>query len=412
MKLNKKLTSILVTGAMIASIGGTTAMTSFAEEPANPTEGKTITISKQLNIAQGLSAPKTDFDFTFTKDTEDGNAPTAAMPDLSGKVAYDGEKDADGDGYVMKNVVVDPSAVTWTHAGEYVYTVKEANEAETGITYDETSEYTVTIRVKNDGNGGFAIADIVVKDKDGNKVDVDNPQYPDGDTDRTDDPESGMKFTNKYVKVADGTPTDLDEDDFPEGVDPADETPEAASFVITKDVVGDFGDKTKQFKFAVTFDTTKTGIDDPTIKCYKVDAAGNVTVANPADFTLAHGEKLIVEGAPVGTTYDVTENLANADNAAAKYAAAIVVTEDGTANDDKAVEYAAENAGKDGKVEKALVTEGENGAAYTNKNAVEDEDTTPTGILMQNAPYILVATLAAGGLVIYLAKRREEEEEA
>ena len=408
MKLNKKLTSILVTGAMIASIGGTTAMTSFAEEPANPTEGTSVAISKQLNIPQGLSTQAETFIFEFA--SEDAGAP--AIDPI--EIAYAaGEVDEDADGYIMKTEAYDLNDAEWTTAGIFNYKVTETEGATEGMDYSK-AKFNIKVFVVNDGNGGFEVKDVVATNEAGDKVKVDTPETPekneDGSENKGDMGASGANFVNTYTKIADSTPTD---DGDPETPDtpvypdeiPDDGTPENASFVVTKTVEGTYGDTTKQFAFSLSVDTSKTYVENPQIKYYKVDAKGKVTVADPANFTLAHGEKLIVEGAPIGTTYDVEENL-NADDVAKKYGAKLDLTQNAVAS-----VIGEQTAGVNVKAEKALVGEKENEAAYTNKN-VTDDDTTPTGILMQNAPYILVATLAAGGLVIYLAKRREEEEEA
>ncbi len=400
--LLKRFTSVTLATALIGTMG----VAAFAEDAENPTEGKTITISKQLDIAQGLNAPESTFSFTFTKKTEDGNTPTAAMPDLSGSVSYNAEEDTDADGYIMKNVTVDPTTATWTHAGEYVYEVTEATGTVAGVAYDATSKYTVTIYVKN-GESGPEVDKIVVKDKDGNKVDVDTPTDPGDDNDAA---ASGMKFTNTYTKVADSTPTGREEN--PDTT----ETESTASYVVTKTVTGTYGDKTKQFKFTMTVDTTKTNVRTPTITYYKLGADNQtVTAVTPAEdgtisFTLADGEKLVVEGAPVGTLYTVTENLSNDDTAAKKYAAGTVVTEKGTANTTKGTTLTPNDEttwGKDVTVEKALVADGENSAAYTNENA-KDDTTTPTGILINNAPYIILALVAAGGMTFYVVKKRKE----
>ncbi len=401
--LLKRFTSVTLATALIGTMG----VAAFAEDAENPTEGTTITISKQLNIAQGLNAPDSTFSFTFTKKTEDGNTPTAAMPDLSGSVSYNGEEDTDADGYIMKNVTVDPTAATWTHAGEYVYEVTEETGTVTGVAYDTTSKYTVTIYVKN-GESGPEVDKIVVKDKDGNKVDVDTPtENPDDDNDAA---ESGMKFTNTYTKVADSTPTGRTDDPT------TDETEDVASYVVTKTVTGTYGDKTKQFKFTMTVDTSKTNVENPTITYYKLGAdKTTVTEVTPAadgtvSFTLADGEKLVVEGAPVGTLYNVTENLSNDDTAAKKYAAGTVVTEKGAENTGKGTTLTPNDNstwGKDVEVEKALVADGVNSAAYTNENA-KDDTTTPTGILINNAPYIILALVAAGGMTFYVVKKRKE----
>ena len=44
--------------------------------------------------------------------------------------------------------------------------------------------------------------------------------------------------------------------------------------------------------------------------------------------------------------------------------------------------------------------------AYT--NTFDDASVSPTGILINNAPYIILALVAAGGMTFYVVKKRKE----
>lgn len=414
MKLNKKLTSILVTGAMIASIGGTTAMQAFAAE--NPTTGHIVNFSKQLNIAQGLTAPE---DFTFTFESETPNAPAIAAQ----VIAMTDATDEDADGFILKNGAVDFDEVTFTTAGVYKYVITETAGTTEGMTYDG-EQYEAYIYVKNGEDGELVVDKVIVEKDDGQggkvKVDVDTPETPekneDGTDNKGDEGASGMIFENTFKKVANQTQVeDPDAEDptapYDDPDTPVDER--KASFVASKTVDGDYGDKVHGWNFTLDIDASATNFADNeyTLSVYKYDKTGkgtDITATYKDGFTLADGEQVAVYGAPVGTVCTIEEVLSN-DDIGEPYAASLAVTEKGAEVAEKAVAYNAENKGKDTEVA-VLAADGANKADYTNRNT--EEDVTPTGILMQNAPYILVATLAAGGLVIYLAKRREEEEEA
>lgn len=395
----KKLNKLIAVVIALAVMAMMCAVSAFAAGTV-ASDGK-VYLTKTLNIAPGLTAPE-DFTFTFTPvtvdDVEYDNSNMPAITSVSTE-GIQGTKATDGD--IIKNVEVDLSDVAWTHAGEYVYTVAETNAGTEGMTYDD-AVYTLTIRVANDGNGGFTVAEVQVTDENNTKTDPTKPTDEDDSDEDDGKKEDGVNFDNTYVKVADETPTGLEEDED------TTETESKASYVLTKTVTGAYGDQTKQFSFVVALDTSATNVadEDLNITYTKVDADGNETTVDPSGFTLAHGEKLIIEGAPVGTTIDVTENLADDDAAALKYTATVAALADGA---DVAVDTT--TAGVDAVITDALIGEGVNNAAYTNENT-EDDDNPLTGVLMNNLPYIVLAMVAVGGLVAYVVIRRKANDEA
>ena len=434
MKLNKKLTSILVTGAMIASIGGTTAMTSFATDTAAASEAAKANIVKYLEMANGVTNPNEAFTFEF-KQVENG-APAVAIADATITPATTTSNTAD-EGAVYGTVSFTDvlKNANFEKAGVYEYVVSEKAGTNEEMTYDDSS-YTIQITVKNKAGGGLEVTDIIGQKNEvvpgeegetpqvvpGAKVDLtvtDPTVKPDGelpgkDEDNTEDPGSeaengitvyGLTFDNNYQKT-------ISED--PENIDPDPTDPSKGNYGVlgvTKTVVGDFADKVTAYPFEITMQAPANYTGEATVDAYIYtgDTKGDKVVVNlkgTTPFELADGQALVFDQLPAGMTYKVNEklNTATVQNVD-KYVASYAVLGDGAATKNDNAKGA------------ALATEviqmtdtNKDVATYT--NTLEDEDVTPTGILMQNAPYILVATLAAGGLVIYLAKRREEEEEA
>ena len=413
MKKLNKLFAILVAMAMVLSLS---IVSAFAED-TNPTTGKKAYFSKILNIANGLTAPDVDFEFTATPKTVDKidyvSTATAGeqgyMPTFEAKTINFKTKTTGTDGNIVTTAFFDFD-VTFPHAGVYVYEINETIGNVDGVTYNTGSDkYTITVTVKDD-NGTPKVDRVVVQDKDGNKVDADQPTEKDPSANGSeDDNMSKMKFTNNYTKTADQT-------DTKDGKD--------ASFVVDKLVEGDFGDKTKEFEFTitVTYPETATDAQKAAVKFYKYDSSAesnkttDVTsqVSNGAiTLGLANGDEFYVQNAPVGTTYTVVENLQK-DVASKKYAAKTVAKEGNEEITTKGGATAYGTAGANVTLTDLLVKDtADNSAVYTNKNITDDTtDPGTTGILVSNLPYIALALVAIGGLVAYVVVRRKADDEA
>ena len=206
MKKLNKLFAILVAMAMVLSL---TVISAFAED-TNPTTGKKAYFSKILNIANGLTAPDVDFEFTATPLTVDGidyDATAANMPTFTAQTINFKTKTTGTDGNIVTTKYFDFD-VTFPHAGVYVYEINETPGNADGVTYNTGSDkYTITVTVK-DVNGTPTVDRVVVQDKDGKKVDADEPTEKDPSANGSeDDNMSKMKFSNNYTKTADQTDT-------------------------------------------------------------------------------------------------------------------------------------------------------------------------------------------------------------
>ena len=414
MKKLNKLFAILVAMAMVLSL---TAVSAFAAVTGTEDAPAKAAITKNLKVPEGATVPAAKFKFEFSPAA---TGSTSAAPTIPAKYATFATTDTATNGVVTKQATDILSDVVWTTAGRYVYDVTEAQTAykaaaasdEAYTSAEGTTEsfkcskakYKMTVDVKAKENGsGFYVSAIAVEkvlnDEGAETSGKATPTNPTGEETGSND----FAFTNSYSKVADTTPTD--EPGTPEN--PA----AKASFLIDKTVAGTFKDTTKEFTFGLIIDQSKTNMAEQALTYKKIAKDGKVTpVTDITSFTLKDGEQLAVYGAPIGTTYKVTETLPETDAVAQNYKSSVVVNEGGAAAT-KATVTNPEAAGTGATVENALVKEGANSAAFTNTNT-KGEEPGPEGILISNLPYIALALVAIGGLVAYVVVRRRNADEA
>jgi len=374
----KKLISILVAFAMMAALAVTAA---FAEDPVPQGTAATAKLVKYLQAGEGVSVPDgMVFNFTLTPDANNPgtvNTVNVAIP-VSGMT-----KDANGDYIGSKTIAEIFNGVTFPKAGEYIFTADEvattwtAAEGETLV--EDADTFEVHIYVKNDGNG-TAIDKVTVSDGD-EKVDPTEIKDVADDGQDEDGNNIGFSFTNTFKK-------DLTDDD---------DTDNTGLIDLTKTVTGDYGDKTYKFPFEFTYTLPEA---NPSAVKYKVLKDGQTeaqateqTAANgKIEVTLGHGDKLIITQAPQGLKWATEEKIASATDLQNydKYTT--------TANGDQATST------------DEVILETTGAAAYVND--LQDDDVTPTGIPINNLPYIALALVAIGGLVAYVVVRRRNADEA
>ena len=306
-------------------------------------------ITKEFEMADGLRTPAATFKFTASPQTQD------ALPATITNVTYQaGETGTFKDGkYVISKDTAISFTGDWKHAGEYVYTVTESKENPiSNVTYDNTS-YTLRVYVIN-GTNGLEIEKITAEKANGktNKI----------------------LFTNTYAK-------------------------NDATLTIEKNTTGTYADKTKEFNFEITF--TKSPMSDQTTFAGKIGSKPvECTAGTAKPFTLADGEQLVFHNLPVGTTYVVKE-LEASDG----YTPSVTVVENKTTTlTNKTVAQegdALDTLKQDGT--KNLVGENENKVTFTNTH----KGVVPTGILMNNLPFILLVAVAIVAFVsLAVIKRR------
>lgn len=343
----KKIGALILAGTMLLSMG-TTAFAAGESTTPNVNQNGQVPITKKFEMADGLKTPAATFKFTATSTTE--GAPTATIADVSFTEGQAGT--LKGEKYVLEGKTAISFTGTWPHAGEYVYTVAETQESMPNVTYD-ISSYTLRVYVIN-GTKGLEIEKITAQ----------------GTTGKTDK----ILFTNTYAK-------------------------NDATLTIEKKTTGKYANKTKKFDFEITF--TKSPMSNQTSFTGTIGTQSETYTAGTAKaFSLADGEQLVFHNLPVGTTYMVKE-LAATDG----YTPSVTVVENRTTtvNRTAAQEGDALDTLKEGG-KKNLVGEYENKVTFTNTHK---GGVVPTGILMNNLPFILLVAVAIVAFVsLAVIKRR------
>ena len=422
MKKLNKFFAILVSLAMMATL---CVCMAFAQG-----EGKANNsyITKYVKLPSGVTIPDETFEFEVTPQNGAPAVKNDADLDLNTLKAGDfraSESEADGSSLVGNLKIADWfDATSFPAAGKYTYTVKEkapegyeksiGDNANEKLVYSQ-AQYTIEIYVTNDGTGK-KIEDIIAKDEQG-KVDVTDTDPTDNHTqdDVTDANAEGATFVNDFQNLG-NTPDD------PGEVDPTKD--DFGDLGIKKVVTGTYGDKTAPFKFNVTVNKPANYPVD-TVEAYiytgstKADRPTTFTFDQETPIELSHDQTLAFINLPEGTTYAVTENLAGTTAVTpADYKASYETINKDAEGQDTAIvtAEAVEATGAGANLELAAAnkkaianTDQKNTVVYTNDSQVDD---TPTGILINNLPYIALALVAIGGLVAYVVVRRRQNDEA
>lgn len=179
---------------------------------------------------------------------------------------------------------------------------------------------------------------------------------------------------------------------------------QAGSASVIKKVTGSDGDRTASFNFKVTLTSskpvaskvtyTKDATDTGTFEWTKTTVDGVDTWTATHEFTLVHGETMNIGNLPYDVSYDFVEM--DGDNAVAFIEGKGSLVVGGKTYE---VTYK-DNGGTVGARNKA-------GSATITNNCGSIID---TGVILDNAPYILMLAVVAGGAMTLVIKKRREEE--
>ena len=260
------------------------------------------------------------------------------------------------------NATKDNASITMTlpryeKVGIYTYQVKEVDGGTLGMTYDDTT-YTLQVRVAN-------------KMLDG-KIDP-----------------SGDKVCYVTMK-ADGTKESSVKNTY-----------NSSNLTISKNVEGNMGDRSNgtKFNFKVTLKvpagktlrSTITGTNNADVVWNEGKTVGTVT------FQLSHGESFTLMNLPYDIEYTVDE-----------MSGTTALKQDDKIYNTYQVSYDDNKAGTIGSGEgKIAPTEGVISTTVTN---TWGDDSIDTGVILDNAPYILMLAVVAGGAMTLVIKKRREEE--
>lgn len=236
--------------------------------------------------------------------------------------------------------------------------VKEVDGGTLGMTYDDTT-YTLQVRVAN-------------KMLDG-KIDP-----------------SGDKVCYVTMK-ADGTKESSVKNTY-----------NSSNLTISKNVEGNMGDRSNgtKFNFKVTLtvpdgktlNSTITGTNNADVVWNEGKTVGTVT------FQLSHGESFTLMNLPYDIEYTVDE----------MNGTTTVLNQGDKINDTYQVSYDNHKAGTIGTGEGKIAPT--NGVINTEVTNTWGDDNIDTGVILDNAPYMLMLAVVAGGAVFMVIKKRREEE--
>ena len=358
-----------------------------------------VSINKVLNIAEGITTPEATFTFTFTPKTgtSSNGAPYETIDSTNGQitdknVSYSGtDVLATGQTSIKKETGDIFREVNYTHAGEYVYTVAEKQNVgwkaiqKNGspidfMTYDNRN-YEMHVIVKNKTTGGTYISSVYFK------------QVTPSVNGKVKPSESGTTykydlFTNIYRKNA-GKITDPNEPN-PNKPNVSKVDPNAKSLVIKKVVSGATADKSKDFTFKLTF--TKASTETSQSITGKIGETSKTFVyGQETTITLRHDQSLVFDTIPAGTRYKLVETGSQGYTASAAY------------KENGASKNQAGTVSTNFTQDSILVGEKPNDNTITNSLP----DVTPTGLLIDNLPFILMIGLGLAGFVVLSKKRRQ-----
>ena len=403
--------------AMALCIG--TALPAFAAENtyASGSEEKPAkaAITKILKMPAGTNTPGAKFTFKFkpvsVDDKPDNGSNMPAFKDID--IVFNGSEADVTEGGVRSVVresgnIIDSLAKPWPHAGIYKYTVTELGGTyaivdgdKEWMTYSKAS-YDIEVIVEN-GEKGLYVAYITATRKlteDGEEIKDGEKVNPTPGGNGVEYKWSQMIFTNTYAKTNGG----------------GEKNPKLTVLEIGKEVTGMGANRDLYFKFEVAATKPAVGFEGktPAYIAYVVDAAGN-NVTSADNYTplgtgkngsyilfksgealtvgLKHGQKLAFVDLPVGSGFTVNEQAA--EFYTAKYTLVLdgktpVVQENTDINAALAIPGSS-------------IGEKQNSVAYLNTRL----NVTPTGISVDNLPFVIIIGLAALGLIGYaVAKSR------
>mgnify|MGYP001695024578 FL=1 len=415
-KRNLKIKGIIMKKTFLkklvtASIATVTALSvfrgvpTFADENSDATAISNtetdvqVSINKVLNIAEGITTPLANFTFTFTPKTGNSSngAPYETINASNGQIADKTVDYSETDVLLSGQTSIKKSTgnifenVTYTHAGEYVYTVAEKQNVgwraiqKNGspidfMTYDNRN-YEMHVIVKNKTTGGTYISSVYFK------------QVSPSVNGKVKPSESGTTykydlFTNIYRKNA-GKITDPNEPN-PNKPNVSKVDPNAKSLAVKKVVSGETADKSKDFTFKLTF--TKASTETSQSITGKIGETSKTFVyGQETTITLRHDQSLVFDTIPAGTRYKLVETGSQGYTASAAY------------KENGASKNQAGTVSTNFTQDSILVGEKPNDNTITNSLP----DVTPTGLLIDNLPFILMIGLGLAGFVVLSKKRRQ-----
>ena len=399
MKKGYKLTAALMTTAMMFAgmqvIHAAPPTTTGTE--ANPAQ---IKLRKGIEMPTGTSTPAGTATFKLTAKSVDGAAATPTnMPAIANQTVTftagdpgDSSTDVAGVKTVYKKSANLLAGVIFPHAGEYIYEVEETaggftltnNATLSEVMEYSTKKYQMQVLVATNAAGtSVFVQSVTVGELNGGVL---GPKVDEDD----------FKFINKFGRTHNVDP-----------VNPG--TNSDSALAIEKKVSGAGGNMSEYFPFSLKLTDPATNPSGLTIGTYKamiveggaaIDPTPNGISGAAADhsftisqgtaftFKLKHGQKLVLLDLPVGAKYEASETDSKG------HTANITVKANGVAGSESATTN----------VPSTYIGEAANRAVVRNDKIAS----TPTGILMNNLPYVILIAIAIAGIAAVAGRKRLE----
>ena len=398
--MKKIVTGVVAAGTILSLLQVPNVLAENEVASSQNEKNVVIKVNKELDIAEGITTPTATFTFKFAPKSgqNSANVPYETVTPTNGTipnrtVTY-GASDTLPQGKTAITKATDDifAGVTYENAGEYVYTVSEeqtgwtalANNIDT-LTFD-TKTYEMHVFVKNKSQGtGTYISNVYFVDTTAGSTTAATAKKAGNAEPGT---EGGTKvykydlFKNKYTKKAGKT-----------GDSPSTINPNADALTITKKVAGGLASKTKNFTFKLTFkaaSTDETGTYTGTKGSEQIQFTKDVE----KEFTLHDGESLVFSDLPAGTKYTLKEEGTSGYTPSSAYKENGTLKNGATGTQSQAYTVA-----------DVLIGEKENNNIVTNTLP----EVTPTGLLIDNLPFIIMIGLGLFGFILVAKRRREAE---
>lgn len=398
--MKKIVTGVVAAGTILSLLQVPNVLAENEVASSQNEKNVVVKVNKELDIAEGITTPTATFTFKFAPKTgqNSANVPYETVTPTNGTIPNRTVTYGAGDTLPQGKTAITKATddifagVTYENAGEYVYTVSEeqtgwtalANNIDT-LTFD-TKTYEMHVFVKNKSQGtGTYISNVYFVDTTAGSTTAATAKKAGNAEPGT---EGGSKvykydlFKNKYTKKAGKT-----------GDSPSTINPNADALTITKKVAGGLASKTKNFTFKLTFkaaSTDETGTYTGTKGSEQIQFTKDVE----KEFTLHDGESLVFPDLPAGTKYTLKEE------GTSGYTPSSAYKENGTLKNG-----AAGTQSQAYTVADVLIGEKENNNIVTNTLP----EVTPTGLLIDNLPFIIMIGLGLFGFILVAKRRREAE---
>lgn len=396
--------------ALVLALGFSASCLVQVQALGGPHPGVPQTPVKQLKIKKVLNLPSADvktpavkFSFTFTKHSYNGETDkTSECPDITvaKSVDYSEADTTDGDAnkqglQLVKTTENVLKGVTFAKAGQYTYKVTENQTLADNTTLPQglvmsKAEYLVSIFTKTIANNKVVVDNIYIaqlKKDDGTDIDGEKKKV---DYDSTSDTTNKFEFNNNYdPKAGNDNPSgkEITEDD-------------KKGFVLQKNVEGEKANANEEFTFSLTVTKPEGSHGSDQNFNYKVvdsnGTAGNASqgaYGTAFEVKLKKGCRVVLSSVLLGSKVQAEETVSAGYTKTlaagqCKFNGTAIATVD------------------DLKAGKNIGDKGDNSIIFVNTQQ------TPTGILLNSLPFIVLALVALAGIVFFVKNRKHDDLEA